>query len=159
MAQCNGKQHCKVTLDKSLYAAPALLQNFEQFVFVQVGCEQDKEMLHLKSMLGLASAVIGLAICLVFHTEIKYMRAINLIAEKELDRQIITVGDFTIEGKVTTAQFQRFMQTRPAAASLESTDEGFILPFERYLAREIERWVHQKDMNESSAEMFRVADL
>ena len=39
---------------------------------MQVACEQDEEMLHLKNVLGLASAVIGLTICIVFKNEIVF---------------------------------------------------------------------------------------
>jgi hypothetical protein len=40
--------------------------NYEQFVFIQVSCVQDPEMLHLKNMLGLCVSVIGLFICLLY---------------------------------------------------------------------------------------------
>ena len=60
-------------------------------------------MLLLKNVLGLAAAVLGLAICVVFRNEMTFRQSLNIINEKIFDGQLITVGDYTIQGKITDA--------------------------------------------------------
>ena len=69
IAQCNGMQQCEVSLDFRKFGENAV-GSYDVFVFLQVGCEQDSEMLFLKNVLGLCSSVIGLYICLVYRNTI-----------------------------------------------------------------------------------------
>ena len=60
-------------------------------------------MLLLKNVLGLCSACLGLAICMIFRNEMTFRQSLNLINEKLFDSQLITVGDYSIQGKITSA--------------------------------------------------------
>lgn len=155
MEQCNGLQQCKVTLDIKDFNTPLLLRNYEQFVFVQVDCQQDEEMLFLKNVMGLCSAVIGLGICLVFRTELAFRESANLINEKIFDGQLITVGDYSIQGKITRDQYQKFLKDVN-----NGNDENAIARFEHYLIKEIENWLMKQDDNKNHLQStYAVADL
>ena len=60
-------------------------------------------MLHLKNTFGLCSAVIGLLICFYFKTMITAQKNLNIINDKIYDGQLITLGDYSIEGKIKKA--------------------------------------------------------
>lgn len=79
-------------------------------MFVQVACEQDEEMLWLKNVMGLCAATLGLAICLVYRNNMVYQQGINLINDKIYDGQLITLGDYSIQGKITRKQYDKFLQ-------------------------------------------------
>ena len=75
MSQCNGRQDCKVSIPQTAFGLESGWNrdlNYETFIFVQVGCEQDEEMLLLKNVLGLCSATLGLAICMIFRNEMTF---------------------------------------------------------------------------------------
>jgi len=55
-------------------------------------------MLLLKNVMGLCSAVLGLAICIIYRNEIVFRQSLNMINEKIFDSQLITVGDYSIQG-------------------------------------------------------------
>ena len=59
--------------------------NWNTFVFMQVACEQDEEMLLLKNTLGLVVSVIGLWICLLFRNSLVVFQQTNKINDKLFD--------------------------------------------------------------------------
>jgi hypothetical protein len=85
------------------------LQNYDQFVFLQVACEQDSEMLWLKNVMGLAAAVLGLAICFVYRNFMVYQKGINIINDKIFDSQLITLSDYSVQGKITSSMYDKFL--------------------------------------------------
>ena len=72
LKNCNGLQSCKVWLDHKYFNVAPKVRNYDQFVFLQVSCEQTSEMLWLKNVLGLAAATLGLAICLLYRNFMVY---------------------------------------------------------------------------------------
>ena len=84
MNQCNGLQQCEAKIAHDLFGLKSK-DNWNVFVFMQVACEQDEDMLFLKNTLGLVVSVLGLAICLIFrNTLVTYGRA-NMINDKLFD--------------------------------------------------------------------------
>lgn len=65
-------------------------------------------MVRYKNLMGLLQAVLGLAICFVFRGYIKMQKAVNLINEKIFDAQLITVGDYSVQGQVTGKMYSNF---------------------------------------------------
>ena len=48
---------------------------------------------------------------MIFRASTQYMLAVDTINEKLFDQQLITVSDYTVEGKVTPAMFALFRAT------------------------------------------------
>ena len=94
--QCYGLQSCTPSIDKSLLGQSKDTLNYNQFVFLQVACEQDEEMLFLKNLMGLCSSVIGLFICLFYRNTLVVYQNTNLINDKIYDSKLITLGDFSV---------------------------------------------------------------
>ena len=72
------------------------MHNSDQFLFVQVACEQDEEVLELKNTLGLACSVIGLFICLFYINSLTVFKNTNIINDRIFDQQLITLGDYSV---------------------------------------------------------------
>ena len=68
---------------------------------MQVACEQDEEMLFLKNVMGLCASVIGLLICLVYRNTLVVYTTTNMINEKIFDSQLVTLGDYSVQGKIS----------------------------------------------------------
>ena len=75
---------------------------------MQVACEQDDEMLHLKNVMGLCSSVIGLFICLFYRNTLVVYMTTNLINDKIYDSNLITLGDYSVQGKITKMHYKYF---------------------------------------------------
>ena len=65
MNQCNGLQQCQPSISNTYFGREAQ-GNWNSFIFMQVACEQDEDMVFLKNVLGLAVSVIGLYVCLFY---------------------------------------------------------------------------------------------
>ena len=62
-------------------------------------------MLKLKNTMGLMASVFGLLICLIYRNTIRLYATNNKINDKIFDSQLITVGDYSIQGAIRNAQF------------------------------------------------------
>lgn len=76
---------------------------------MQASCEQDEDMLKLKNVLGLCASVIGLLMCLVYYNTVKLMQSTNQINEKIFDSELITLGDYSVSGKISQEQWEKFL--------------------------------------------------
>ena len=153
ISQCDGQQQCQVSLDQNLFGVLAGEQNYDQFVFVQASCEQDDDMLELKKALGLGVSVIGLFMCLYYHISLTYMRNTNLINEKIFDSELITLGDYSVQGQITQSQWEKFF------AQIGS-DEYAMMDFEECLTFEIKSWLQRADQGKNIGELiYEVADI
>ena len=101
LIQCNGLQKCDVKLENELFGQTSLTRNNDQFVYLQVACEQDPEMLELKNYLGLCSSILGLFIIIIFRNTISLYQGTNAINDKIYDGKLVTVGDFSVQGKIS----------------------------------------------------------
>ena len=108
MNECNGLQSCNPEIKNSMLNIPVNKQNYDQFVFVQVACEQDKEMLDLKNSMGLAVSIVGLVILLTFRSTIQLYASFNKVNDKIFDSELITVGDYTVMGQISNDDWYNF---------------------------------------------------
>ena len=92
-------------------------------------------MLLLKNVLGLCAAIIGFLICLVFRNTIMFYSGTNYINDKILDAQLITLGDYSVQGKIPKVLYKAFTE------KIERDDERMCLRFESYLIEKLERWL------------------
>ena len=77
-----------------------------------------------------------------------------MINEKIFDGQLITVGDYTVQGKITGTQYKAFLQ------NAGDNDENAIAGFEEQLTSEIENWLMQRDENKANPQStYKVGDL
>ena len=67
---------------------------------MQVSCEQDEDMVFLKNSLGLVVSVIGLFVCIVYKNALTAYQQVNLINDKLYDAELITLGDYSVMGKI-----------------------------------------------------------
>ena len=84
-------------------------RNFDQFVFVQVACEQDESMLYLKNVLGLAASFLGLLICLIYRNTLVVYQKTNIINDKIFDGELITLGDYSVQGTISHLTYHNFL--------------------------------------------------
>lgn len=103
LTQCYGLQDCKAQIRNDYFSTKGaeVYDNWDTFVFVQISCEQDAEMLELKNSLGLLVSVIGLAMCLIFKNSIAVYKKIDKINDKLFDAKLITLGDFSVMGDIS----------------------------------------------------------
>ena len=111
LEQCYGRQECDVEVDNSLFGMSELTRNYDQFVFLQVACQQDEEMLFLKKVMGLCASVIGLLICLVYRNTLVVYQTTNMINDKIYDGKLITLGDYSVQGKISQYVWDEFMKS------------------------------------------------
>ena len=110
-------------------------------------------MLELKKALGLGVSVIGLFMCLYYHISLTYMRNTNLINEKIFDSELITLGDYSVQGQITQSQWEKFF------AQIGS-DEYAMMDFEECLTFEIKSWLQRADQGKNIGELiYEVADI
>ena len=77
-----------------------------------------------------------------------------MINEKIFDGQLITVGDYTVQGKITGKQYQKFLQ------NAGQNDENATAAFEEQLTSEIENWLMSRDENKANPQStYKVGDL
>lgn len=121
-----------------------------------MACEQDEEMLWLKNVMGLSSAVIGLLICWVYSGTMTVYKATNAINDKIFDGQLITLGDYSVQGKISWEQYQKFK----TEVLKGKNDDHTMKKFEKYFVQEIELWMMRNDKDKSIPEsQFAVADI
>ena len=118
------------------------MHNSDQFLFVQVACEQDEEVLELKNTLGLACSVIGLFICLFYINSLTVFKNTNIINDRIFDQQLITLGDYSVQGKIKREQWFAFKDT---IKDDPDAQENIMVKFEEYLINEIQNWVRDYD--------------
>lgn len=58
-------------------------------------------MLELKNAMGLASAFLGIAIIIIFRNTVFLYQGTNAINDKIYDGLLTTVGDFSVQGKIS----------------------------------------------------------
>ena len=66
-------------------------------------------MLELKNVLGLVVATLGLAICLLYRNFMSYQKGVNLINDKIFDSKLITLSDYSVQGKITDEIYEKFL--------------------------------------------------
>ena len=99
-----------------------------------MACEQDDEMLFLKKAMGLCSSVFGLLICLVYRNTLVVYQTTNLINDKIYDSKLITLGDFSVQGKISHLHWEKYLK---GFRSENNSDEYVIQKFEKVLEAEI----------------------
>ena len=109
MTQCNGLQYCDPVISNRLLGLLDTERNYDQFLFAQVSCEQDEEMLFLKNVLGLVVSVIGLLICAMYRNSLTLFLNMNKINDKIFDAHLITLGDYSVRGKISSSMFANFL--------------------------------------------------
>ena len=77
---------------------------------MQVACEQDEDMVLLKNAMGLCVSVLGLLICLVYRNSLVFYQKTNEINDKIFDSDLITLGDFSVQGKVPLEVYSQFVR-------------------------------------------------
>ena len=77
---------------------------------MQVACEQDEDMVLLKNAMGLCVSVLGLLICLVYRNSLVFYQKTNEINDKIFDSDLITLGDFSVQGKVPLEVYNQFVR-------------------------------------------------
>ena len=100
MEQCNGLQECQPFVSVNNLSGPDT-QNWDQLLFIQVACEQDNEMVELKNILGLCCTCIGFLVFAFFRQTLFRDYALNAINDKILDSNLITLGDYSVKGKIS----------------------------------------------------------
>ena len=75
----------------------------------------------LKNVMGLAASVIGLFICIVYRNTIVVFKASNKINDKLFDGQLITLSDYSVQGKISREQYMMFL------ANENVTDEHCVM--------------------------------
>ena len=63
----------------------------------------------LKNALGLVVSVLGLAICLIYKNAIQVLCHTNQINDKLFDSKLITLGDYSVMGKISKDQWDNFL--------------------------------------------------
>ena len=66
-------------------------------------------MLFLKKVMGLCASVIGLYICLTYRNTLVVYQTTNMINDKIYDGYLITLGDYSVQGKISQGHWDRFM--------------------------------------------------
>lgn len=66
-------------------------------------------MLELKNVLGLCCAALGLFVCLLFRNTMYQDSALNAINDKIFDSALITLGDYSVKGKISSKQYKAFL--------------------------------------------------
>ena len=64
----------------------------------------------LKNVMGLCASMLGLFICIVFRNTIKVFRASNKINDKLFDGLLITLSDYSVQGEISQAQYEKFLE-------------------------------------------------
>lgn len=141
MTQCNGLQQCSPSIPNKYFGTKAQ-GNWNSFIFMQVACEQDEDMVFLKNAMGLVVSVLGLYICLFFRNALVSYQQVNKINDRLYDAKLITLGDYSVMGKVYSSQYNEFVKK----LTTEQEKENKTLLFERHLINEIEKWVCKNDM-------------
>ena len=125
---------------------------------MQAACEQDPEMLYLKNVLGLCCSVLGLYICLVYRNTITVLKSINMINEKIFDGQLITLGDYSVQGKINSTMYYNFL-AKLGEIGLDNK-ENTVRAFQKYFTEQIERWLMKNDKDQNTTfNTYAVADL
>ena len=93
-------------------------------------------MLQLKNVLGLCVSVLGLLICLLYKNSLTLHYNMNKINDKIFDQKLITLGDYSVQGKITSHQWGNFMLRLN-----EDEKEKAVLQFEGYLKEELQKWL------------------
>jgi len=101
MAECGGKTTCNISYQFYEFARlPPSRQWLNMVLFAQVACTQSDEMIVSKNVWGLASACIGLFMCLMFMLTLQYVYNTDKINEKILDMALVTVDDYTAQTRL-----------------------------------------------------------
>lgn len=100
-------------------------------------------MLFLKNTLGLCCSVLGLFICLVYRNTITLLLSTNMINEKIFDGQLITLGDFSVQGQISSSIYKCFKEM--LSSSGKDTEENTVRLFQKYFIEQIEQWLIQSD--------------
>ena len=109
MTQCNGKQKCSPSVSHRFLGLLDSDKGYDQFLFAQVSCEQDEDMLFLKNVMGLVVSVLGLLICAMYRNSLTLFLNMNKINDKIFDAHLITLGDYSVTGKVSSSMYANFL--------------------------------------------------
>ena len=88
---------------------PSTARNYDQKVFIQASCQQDEEMLLLKNVMGLLVSVLGLSICLIYRNTLTVYFKTNIVIDKQFDQELVTLSDYSVQGKISEAQWEKFL--------------------------------------------------
>ena len=67
-------------------------------------------MVFLKNVMGLCASVIGLMICLFYRNTLTVFLTTNLINDKIFDSKLITLGDYSVQGKIPQPLWNKFLE-------------------------------------------------
>ena len=154
LKQCYGLQQCQPEVSNAFFGFKGDTK-LDYFVFAQVGCEQDEEMLYLKNLMGLAVSVIGLFICMFFRAQIILYQGTNIINDKIFDQHLITLGDYSMMAQVKEAQYNSFY----AKLTTHDQRQNAVREFEKYLASTIKERLAKSDKDAGKdPEIYEVAE-
>ena len=94
--------------------------------------------------MGLCASVIGLYICLTYRNTLVVYQTTNMINDKIFDGYLITLGDYSVQGKISQHHWNTFlagMKTKGVK------DEHYVVAFERILEEQIQEWLMRNDKN------------
>ena len=81
----------------------------------------------------------------------------NMINDKIYDGYLITLGDYSVQGKISQGHWDRFLDGQKSKGISE---EFAVVHFEKILGEQIEEWLMRNDKNQSAEySMYAVADI
>ena len=106
---CKDKTKCSVEIPTSLTNIDVNLRSYDQFLFAQVSCEQDKDHIFFKSHMGLIVACFGVIICWFFRFSMRYVYNLDELNGVIYDLNLITVSDYTVSSYIDPAVYRNFI--------------------------------------------------
>ena len=97
MEQCAGKTRCRPSFNYDDFAVSKSAIHLNTLLFAQVECKQTDEMVASKNNWGLAAVCIGILMMLSFAVTVRLTLNQDIINERLLDLELVTVDDYTAQ--------------------------------------------------------------
>lgn len=94
--------------------------------------------------------------CVMFTMTIKYIGTLNVINEKLLDYELVSIDDYSIKGRVSKELYEQVIRQEQPAGS-DKRDLVPIRRFKKYLIKQIEQSLMARGLTREQSQVADVA--